>query len=82
MEEENNQLGDLTLSAILTDALGGEKARLILSDIQDAIDKEQLRGEELKRRIYELLCKYAINDLEVYHILLRAPQVIPHVIPK
>jgi hypothetical protein len=81
MEEQSNQLGDVTISAILEDALGTKLAGQILSDIQAAFDTEQLRGEELKKRIYELLCKYAVNDLEVYHILLRAPQVIPQVIP-
>jgi hypothetical protein len=75
MKEGTNQLGDLTVSEILEAALGSDRAGQILQEIQNAIDQE-LKGDDLKRRIYEILCKFAVEDIEVYHILLRAPQVV------
>jgi hypothetical protein len=77
MKEGTNQLGGLTVSEILEAALGSDRAGQILKEIQDAIDNEQLKGDDLKKRIFELLCKYSVEDIEVFHILLRsAKQVV------
>lgn len=73
--QESNRLGDLTLSRILADAVGSEeKAEQLLTDVQDAINK-QIEGDELKRLIFRLLCKYDVPDVELCHVLYRS-QVI------
>jgi hypothetical protein len=77
MNEGTNQLGGLTVSEILEAALGSDRAGQILQEIQAAIDNEQLKGDALKKRIFELLCKYSVEDIEVFHILYKsAKQVV------
>lgn len=74
--QESNRLGELKISTILADAVGSqEKANQLLMEVQDAIVNKQIEGEDLKRVIFKLLCKYDVPDVEMCHILYRS-QVI------
>lgn len=61
-------LGNLTLFQMLESALGRTEAEKILEAVQNAIDSGA-RDEELKKLIYQILCKYSVTNIEVYHVL-------------
>jgi hypothetical protein len=67
----------MTIREILTIYLGKEKTDILLQTILEGI-KEGKDGEELKKLIYETLCRLSVTKIEAFQVLMILPQVNPH----
>lgn len=62
-------LGNLTLFEILEGSLGRPETEKLLENLQEAVARG-VRGEDLKKLIYQELCKSSVTDIEIYQLLL------------
>jgi len=65
--ENNNDLGSLSIREILEKILGPDKANELLQQIQRGFD-EGLRGEDLKKHIFDVLCQLSVDEIDIYYI--------------
>jgi hypothetical protein len=72
---------NLTIKEILVAYLGEEKANELLKVIQQGIIDGKT-GEELKKLIYQTLCKLSVTKIEIYQILHIIPQITPQINPR
>lgn len=68
------KLGELSLLDILESSVGREEAERLLGTIQEAITKG-MSGDDLKKFIYQELCRSSVTDIEVY-MLFSLPVII------
>jgi hypothetical protein len=62
-----NYLRNLTIYQIFKKALGEAKAQEFFEMFNKAIEEEK-NGDELKKRIYSILCKFSVTDIEIFEL--------------
>lgn len=67
--ENLKDLGSLTIKEILEISLGREETEKLLGNIQQAVARG-IRGDDLRKLIYQELCNLSVTDIEVYQLLL------------